>query len=245
MTVYVPESPDTAGPANARAGDGGTAPNTARQNAFGDYFAVADRPRPHRRYGQFVGYTKILLLTMAAGLVAVLVIWPQFANKDTSFQVGVSDDILPEDVASLRVTNARLTGINKNGNPFTVTFDNASRTNNDSDLVQLAGPNADVELASGAWIALSAEKGRIHRANRIIELDDPVRLYHDSGLEIGTGNITFNLATGTGAGHDPLTVQAPFGQLESQGFRIRENGSVFHFNGPVRAVLYSVPNLGQ
>ena len=156
----------------------------------------------------------------------------------------MSTDVQPEDVESLRVTNARLTGTNKDGKPYTVTFENASQTKQDADLVTLTAPQADIELKDGAWVALSALRGRYHRGNRIIELDDPVRIFHDSGLEVGTGNVTFNLESGTGAGHDPLRAQAPFGQLESQGFRIRDEAAVFRFTGPVKATLYGPPRLG-
>jgi lipopolysaccharide export system protein LptC len=157
--------------------------------------------------------------------------------------IGASTDIQLEDIESLHVKNARLTGTSEHEKPYTVTFEDASQTSSESDLVLLTGPQADVELKTGAWVALSARKGRYHRANRIIELDDPVELFHDSGLEIRTGSITFNLKSGTGAGHDPLLAQAPFGQFESQGFRIRDDTAVFLFIGPVRAVLFSAPGL--
>ena len=244
MTAFVPESPDNAPPAAGPAGALDAASDATRRNALGDYFAVDDRRRPHRYHRLFVGYTKIFLLTLSGLLIGVLAIWPTIMNKDKISRVGYSSDVRPDDVASLRITNARLKGINEEGKPFTVTFELASQTETDSDLVLLTRPRADAELDSGAWVVLSADKGRFHRANRTIELDDPVRLFHDSGLEIGTGNVTFNLATGTGAGHDPLTAQAPFGQFESQGFRIRENGTVFHFTGPIRAILYSAPDQG-
>jgi lipopolysaccharide export system protein LptC len=243
MTAYVPESPEPAGPEQPPPVAADPVPNSTARDALADYFTVSHRPRSHRHYGRFVGVTKILLLSLAAGLIALLAIWPRFANQDNMVPVGTSTDIQLEDVESLRVKNARLTGTSEHEKPYTLTFEDASQTSNESDLVLLTGPRADVEMKSGAWVALSAPKGRFHRAKRIIELDDPVELFHDSGLEISTGSITFNLNTGTGAGHDPLFAQAPFGQLESQGFRIRDDTAVFLFIGPVRAILYSAPSL--
>ncbi len=243
MTAYVPESPEPAGPEQAPTVAEEPAPKSAARSALAEYFTVADRPRSHRHYGRFVGVTKILLLSLAAGLIALLAVWPRFTSQDGMVPIGTSTDIQLEDIESLRVKNARLTGTSEHGKPYTVTFEDASQTSNESDLVLLTAPQADVELKTGAWVALSAPKGRYHREKRIIELDDPVELFHDSGLEIGTGSITFNLKTGTGAGHDPLAAQAPFGRLESQGFRIRDGAAVFLFLGPVRAVLYSAPGL--
>jgi lipopolysaccharide export system protein LptC len=244
MTASVPGSPEKVAPGGSPAIADDASPDSKRHGALMDYFAITDRRRSHRHYGRFVGVIKFLLLSLAVGLIAALAIYPRLADKDKMFQVGSSPDVQPEDVASLRVKNARLTGASHNGKPYTVTFETASQTSNESDLVVLSAPQADIELETGAWVALSARQGRFHKSKRIIELDDPVQLFHDSGLEIATGNITFNLGTGTGAGHDPLVAQAPFGQLESQGFRIRENTAVFIFEGPVRAVLYSAPELG-
>lgn len=243
MTAYVPESPEPAVPGQPPADAEAAAPMPAARSALADYFSVTHRRRSYRHYGRFVGVTKILLLSLAAGLIAILAVWPRFANNDAMAPIGTSTDIQLEDIESLHVKNARLTGTSEHDKPYAVTFEDASQTSSEADLVLLTGPQADIELKTGAWVALSAPKGRFHRAKRIIELDDSVELFHDSGLEIGTGSITFNLKTGTGAGHDPLLAQAPFGRFESQGFRIRDDTAVFLFIGPVRAILFSAPSL--
>ncbi len=210
---------------------------------LGDYFAVDGQRRARRRYGRFVGLAKLLLLTLAAGLILLVAVWPQLGKDDNVFRLG-SIRIEQEDVETLRVVNARFTGTSDEGRPYTMTFDSASQTNTDSDLVTVIKPQADIVLSDGAWVAATAPKGRLHRENRILELDDAVDLFHDSGLQIHTGNITFNLKSGTGAGYEPLNGQAPFGRLESQGFRIRERAAVFQFIGPVRASLFAVPEIG-
>lgn len=239
MTASAPESPESQG-----TGETQGAPENQR-GGFGDYFSVTERRRTQRHHGRFVGIAKLLLVTLAAALVVSLAVWPQFNRKDGPTMIGQVEGIQEEDVESLRITKAKLTGISKDGQTYMVTFDDASQTSQESDLVKLIGPQADVELKDGSWISLSSPKGRYHRGNRILELDGDVIIFHDSGMEMNTGNITFNLESGTGAGHDPIHVQAPFGSFDAQGFRIRENTAVFHFTGPVQAVLYSVPELGQ
>lgn len=239
MTASAPESLE---PRNT--GETDNAPEN-RRGEFGDYFKVTERRRTRRHHGRFVGVAKLLLVTLTVALILSLVIWPQFNSKDGPTKVGQVDGVQEEDVESLRITKAKLTGINKNGQPYMVTFDDASQTSQESDLVMLTAPQADLEMKDGAWITLSSPKGRYHRGNRILELDGDVIIFHDSGMEMNTGNVTFNLANGTGAGHDPIHAQAPFGSFDAQGFRIRENAAIFHFTGPVHAVLYSVPELGQ
>lgn len=239
MIASAPDSSEARKP-----GEGDEAPQDQR-GAFGDYFSVTERRRSRRHYGRFVGFAKLLLVSLAAALIVVLAVWPQLNQKDAPTKIGQIEGIQAEDVESLRITKAKLTGINKDGQPYMVTFDDATQTNQESDLVRLTMPEVDAELKDGAWISLSSPKGRFHRGNRILELDGDVVMFHDSGMEMNTGNITFNFENGTGAGHDPIHAQAPFGTFDAQGFRIRENTAVFHFIGPVHAVLYSVPELGQ
>lgn len=244
MTAFAPESPDAAR-------TGGTVESAREESRTGprsllsDFFESPDRSNMRRGHRPFVGFAKMLLVALATGLIVALFIWPQVRKNDNTFKIGAAEnlDIEQEDVESLRVVKARLTGTGAEGRPYTLTFESASQTNRDSDLVILAGPNADVYLRDGSWVALSAPNGRYHRAGRILELDGPVDVFHDSGLEFRTGSITFNLGTGAGAGHDPLRGQGPFGQVESEGFRLREMGAVFQFTGKTRVVLFSAPGL--
>ena len=238
MTAFVPESPEPASagePREAAPSD----PREAVRGALADYFTVSERRTVGRGYGRFVGLVKVLLVALASVLIVALLIWPQI-SKNNSFKLGsVEMNIDREDVESLRVVNARITGSGSDGLPFTLTFDLASQTRKDADLVSLVGPKADVYLRDGSWVALTSPKGRYHRNGSILELDGPVNLFHDSGLEIQTGAINFNLASGDGAGHDPLHGQGPFGSIDSNGFRIREGGKVFQFTGKTRVVLFA------
>lgn len=241
MTAFVPESPELAAagePQEAAPQD----PRAAARSALADYFTVTGRRTVDRGYGRFVSLVKLLLVGLATGLVVALVVWPQLGDK--GFKLGSAEmNIDEEDIESLRVVKGRITGSGNNGRPFTLTFDSAGQTRKDADLVSLAGPKADVYLRDGSWVALTAPSGRYHRNSSILELDAPVSLFHDSGLEIQTGAINYNLASGDGAGHDPLHGQGPFGNIDSAGFRIRDGGRVFQFTGKSRAVLFAAPGL--
>lgn len=243
MTAFAPGLPEGAGMTgmphrSAEDGNGGS------RDVLSEYFAVEGRRVAGRRYGRFVGIAKLLLLILAGGLVALVAIWPQLHKEGGLIPIG-SMRIEQEDVESLRVVNARFTGSSSEGRPYTVTFDNATQTRQESDLVILSGPKADIVLHDGSWIAVEAPGGRFHKGNRVLELDQTVNLFHDSGMELRTGSVTFNLERGTGAGYDPLHAQGPLGRIDSQGLRIRESLGVFQFVGPVQAVISAAPGVAR
>lgn len=224
-------------------GSGGKRGGEGR-DLLSEYFAVTERRVAGRRYGRFVGIAKLLLLTVAGGLIALVAIWPQLRKDGGLIPIGTTR-IERADVESLRVVNARFTGSSREGRPYTVTFDNATQTRKESDLVVLTAPKADIVMNDGSWLAVEAPAGRFQRANRVLELDGAVNLFHDSGMELHTGSVTLNLERGTGAGYDPMHAQGPFGQIDSKGFRIRENLGVFQFVGPLRVIMTAAPGAGR
>ncbi len=240
MTASAPESPSP-----VQTGEPAADPRARDRGLLANYFTVSKRRSARRGKNRYVGLAKLLLIGLATGLITSVVVWTQIAKNDKMFKLGAAQtlDIEQADLETLRVVNARLTGTSEEGRPYTVTFDSASQAGKESDLVLLTGPKADVVLQDESWIVLAAPKGRYHRAGRILELDDPVSLFHDSGLEFQTGRVVYNLATGDGVGYDPLYGHAPFGKVESQGFQIRDMGAVFQFTGKIRVVLYSAPGL--
>lgn len=248
MTAYAPESFDRAKESGPPGNATGTPKDESRKDDSRDiltaFFAVTERRTPGRRYGRFVGVAKLLLLMLAGGLVALVALWPQLRKEAGLLPIG-STRIEKEDVESLRVVNAKFTGTNADGRPYTVTFDQATQTRKESDLVVLAAPKADMVLRDGSWLAVEAPSGRFQRESRVLELDGEVSLFHDSGMEMRTGGITMNLEKGTGAGYDPLHAWGPLGELRSQGFRIRKDLGVFRFFGPARVVMSAPPGAQQ
>ena len=86
MIASAPDSSEARKP-----GEGDEAPQDQR-GAFGDYFSVTERRRSRRHYGRFVGFAKLLLVSLAAALVVVLAVWPQLNQKDAPTKIGQSPD---------------------------------------------------------------------------------------------------------------------------------------------------------
>lgn len=214
---------------------------------------VTDRPRmlgmPRRRlprrvtgvphsggYSLFVRFMKVLLPTIAAGLIGLMLIWPQFDLKEETLGQGLLD-IHPEDARHLRMTKPRFVGSDDAGRPFTVIAEEATQASVDADVVNLTAPQGDVTMQDGAWLALRADHGIYDRGRETLDLTGDVVLIHDAGYEFLSEEARIDLAGGTAEGDLPVLGRGPMGEVRGQGFRIFDGGDRVFVLGRSRMVL--------
>lgn len=227
MTVSEPGS-DSASPAAAERN-----PKSFAQLSF-----RRERPRYSPLYGRFVGFAKILLPTIATALIAVVVV---LSTQENRFVIGPAH-IDRTEAEKLRMINARFTGVDSSRRPFAVTAESADQKDPDSPEIALAAPKADILLADGTWVALTATAGNFDRNDQLLELTGNVNLFHDSGYEFRTESAVFDLTAGDATGIDPIEGQGPFGHLRAEGFRIYNRGERVEFTG--KATLTIQPGGG-
>lgn len=189
-------------------------------------------------YSVFVGFMKFLLPALAAGLVLLIVAWPNISIDEDGLRIGIAD-ISPRHAENLSMMNARLTGIDKDNQPFTITADEASQDRAEEDIVELQQPKADITLQDGTWLALTAALGHYRRDVEAIDLTGDVNLFHDDGFEARTESARVDLQGGTAQGSDPISGHGPAGTLDAEGFRILDRGARIIFTGRSRLVLFS------
>ncbi len=215
-----------------------TARDRHRRTAAVVATAGARRQRPGGAlYSHFVGFLKLLLPMIATALMLVVVIWPQLSSRIDRIRIGVAD-ISIEDAKNLIMVNPRYQGIDDEARPYALTAGDAKQASGDDQMVQLSEPKADITLADGTWVALTAEFGNLYRDIKLLDLFGAVNLYHDQGYEFHTASAQFDVASGGAAGNEPVFGQSPLGTVEAQGFRILNNGQSIHFIGRTHMVIY-------
>lgn len=188
------------------------------------------------RYSFFVGFMKVLLPATAAALVLLVLAWPQFTIEEESFRLSVSK-LAPGQAESLTMLNARFEGIDDTDRPYTVTADIATQSENDKDLVTLERPKADITLADGAWLVLTAKSGEYHRETQVLDLTGAVNLFHDKGFELRTEAARILLDEGMAEGAQPVQGQSNIGTIEAEGFRVLDRGARIFFLGRSKMVF--------
>jgi lipopolysaccharide export system protein LptC len=181
---------------------------------------------------------KVFLPILALLLIGLVLIWPQLKSEDHRFMIGFSG-IEAREAADLNMVNARYMGVDNNNQPLSITADIAKNLAFDAEVVELEMPKADMTLDDGSWLVLTAEAGKYSQNARRLDLSGLVNLYHDSGYEIRTKMAGIDLAKGEARGTEPVVGHGPFGQLEAQGFVLKDLGARILFTGKSHLVLYS------
>ncbi|HIC79821.1 MAG TPA: LPS export ABC transporter periplasmic protein LptC [Kiloniellaceae bacterium] len=188
-------------------------------------------------YSLFVTSMKLLLPALATGLVLLVIAWPQIIPDQRSLGLDFSK-IAEEQAKTLSMLNAHYSGVDENNQPFNVIADMASQVPDNEDVIELQHPRANIETTEGAIVALSARTGHYNREVEILDLNGTVHLTHDKGFEITTETARVDLNDGSAAGDAAVSGQGPAGELESEGFILRERGQIIIFTGKSRMLIY-------
>lgn len=189
------------------------------------------------RYSLFVNSMKVFLPALAAALIILVVAWPQLATDESSFQIEIIKNAA-EQAKNLAMINAKYDGVDKNGQPFTVTADMATQLADQRTQIELQLPKADMTLDDGTWLALSAKVGNYDREAELLDLRGAVSLFHDRGFEMTTESAQVNLEEGTAQGDQAVEGHGPVGSLRAQGFQVLDRGSRIIFTGQSQMIFY-------
>ncbi|MGB0625132.1 MAG: LPS export ABC transporter periplasmic protein LptC [Alphaproteobacteria bacterium] len=222
--------------------------NTAPQPDASADTRAARRSRlgaaPRRRRSGFgrsriVSTMKYLLPGIAFALLVLVAVWPRLLPDEDRFRIDL-EAVGPAGGAKPQVLNPRLQGIDSAARPFQVTADFGARgdVEGGGEIYDLTNPKADIVLADGSWVALTANDGRFEAKTNTLHLTGDVNLFHDQGYEFTTTAAQVDLVTSTASGDEPVDGQGPFGVLNAEGFRVFDSGDRVLFLGPARLTVF-------
>lgn len=203
----------------------------------------ANRRRPRRaagrQYSRFVGAMRLLLPIFAGSLIALVIAWPQFQDEQgKTFALNNAAKLDVIDQTGQRLTQAKFTGVDNSNQPYTVTADTVAQASNETDLIDLSNPQADITLNQGAWLTLSAPDGTYSKGDGKLNLSGGVNIFHDQGYEFYSPAATIELKQNLAYGDERVEGHGPFGEVEATGFRISDQGKKLYFKGKTRLLLY-------
>ena len=113
----------------------------------------------------------------------------------------------------------------------------ARQASTKADLVSLIQPRANLKLANGNYIAISANQGDYRKAARILWLKGDVNVYHDANYTFKTQEATVDLKKKTAWGDKPVVATGPQARIHARGFRVKDGGETVLFLGKSKVIL--------
>lgn len=187
-------------------------------------------------YGRFVGTMRVLLPTVATGLILLVLVWPQFEDQQRRFTLGPAK-IDKNAAKNLTMVNGRYAGILEE-KPFTITATKAHQKNTTDMEFSLLGPKVDIMMQNGSWAAVTAQDGFYNHKNQTLELSGGVNVFHDTGYEFRTKNAVVDMSAGDARGVDPVAGQGPLGNLKAEGFVLFYNTKRVIFTGRAKLTFF-------
>ena len=195
----------------------------------------APRPGQLARRRFFVGLAKRLLPALALGLLALVVFWPEIEGNEDRSRMSFRRTAQPRP-ESLRVVSPRYQDVDELSRPYTITARAAQQLGAEQ-ILDLEAPRGDMVLTDGGWVHVSADTGRYDRPRHHLDLAGDVTVHHDNGMVFRTQQAAVAIEEGSASGDVPVAAQGPFGTIEAEGFRLKEQGAVVVFTGKAHAVL--------
>jgi lipopolysaccharide export system protein LptC len=219
-----------------------TAPSTAHRTT------IAHAPRWQRhsrenlrraqRYSAFVRVMKRALPIAAATVAVAVVIYALQPREGSTTLTFENMGTLADD---LTMTSPRLTGVDNEGQPFTVSAKTAVQE--DGGAVRLKELVAHLALKDSNNLAITAAQGRVWPDRHRVEMSGGLRAVSDSGYVLQTESANVNLQTGMVQGDMQVALDGPSGHATADKFVFDKAERQLRLTGNVHMLLQREPEL--
>lgn len=196
---------------------------------------LSDRKeRYNPAYGHFVFLMKMLLPTMALGMILLVLLWPlieEGENFDTFFED-------PEiDTTKLQVFDATYGGFDSDGSPYTITADRAIQHDPDKPIIDLEAPKGDILWDENNWYAVTSPQGRMHQDTNMLELWGGVNAFQDQGLEFRSERMSLDLKNRNGFSDTAVEGIGIDVYITAEGIHIHDEGARIDLLGKSKIIF--------
>ena len=188
-------------------------------------------------YTRFVKWMRFVLPLIAMGLMVIVVTWPEMEDKVV---VIPKESLIPSDESEIGQTellNPNFETTDKNMNPVNVTAQRALQNQENSDIVKLDGPVADMKMKNGSNVHIEAIKGTYEQEAEKLFLQEDVRIKHESGYELFAEELRVDMKTREAFSDKNVQVQGPEARIDATGLEGNVDDGLLIFKGPAKLTL--------
>lgn len=201
---------------------------------------ITRRQVPHEkdilRRKKIIKLTKWILPALALLMLGSIAIWPEI-DRMINTNKEVVKQLSRIKVESGTMVGATFHGLDSSNRPYTITSNKVVQKSNNSDMIRLTDPKADILLQSNSWLMVTANQGIYMQHQQDLNLFENVVLYRDDGLFMYSDIADVALKDSVVTANDWIHAEGPFGQLDAQAYFLDMHTNIAQFKGPGRLIL--------
>ncbi|MGD1935699.1 MAG: LPS export ABC transporter periplasmic protein LptC [Candidatus Phaeomarinobacter sp.] len=190
-----------------------------------------------RAYSRFVWAMKLgLALTAVVLIVSLLFLSGTFDGPD---ELDITFSEVTSRTDDLRMVSPRISDIDDEGQPYTITATSAVQDADNPALIHLDDVQGDLESASQtSWTSVTSKTGLLNTDEEWIDLETDVMLFTDGGFQFQGELVRVNLASGDISSDKPVVSQGPDGTAVGGGLRVTESGQTITLTNRAKVVIF-------
>jgi lipopolysaccharide export system protein LptC len=180
---------------------------------------------------------QVHFLRKALPVLAVLVLASYFISSSLSVNVGdVTATISGVQVSggTLRMTNPKLKGADKNNGEYVVSAEYADQDIKNPKVIKLHAIKADVSSRSGGWSRMTAVRGVFDSRIEKLVMQDRITVATSSGVTGELKHATLDMKTQTLRSHQPVSFILPNGNVKANALTFESGKKTLTFRGKVK-----------
>ncbi|MBR2033053.1 MAG: LPS export ABC transporter periplasmic protein LptC [Alphaproteobacteria bacterium] len=192
--------------------------------------SIAKRKKNITSYSRFVRLAKLALPSLAAVLVAILLVFPSFRQDPRDFSLDITRPKKGE-LEKLHVENTVFYITDKNNKVNNFVASNIDETEPGSKLIKLTNPEGIMPLNDKNWVNVKAPQGFFNQNTNLLELQQNVEMFYSEGMNIATEQAFFDFNSSQGYGNKPISGDGFIGKIKSDGFEFTAKDDILVFKG--------------
>lgn len=192
-------------------------------------------PRISRRYTIIVRSLRMLLPFIALTLVVLVVAWPKMDDKISAIP---KENIIPQNTGRNELLSPHFEGATKDNSPYIITAARAVQDIQDSSIILLEQPVADITAKDGNTINARSASGTYRQEQKILTLNGTVSVQDGSGYLFHTDLLNISVADRIAWTDTAVNGKGPGGSLEAKALNANNETGVIIFTGPAKLILY-------
>ena len=200
--------------------------------------SVQDEQRPSRRLS-------VVLVCIGVAVTLVVASWLGFLHQSGDNKLEIKDVSIANS-REITLTGARYQGVTSSGQPFLITADQASETDDGSGRIDMQQPRATITMKNGQIIKIRSNFGVFDQPDNVIDMFGGVIVIQPmKNLKLFSNALLADLKLGEMHSIEPVTVIDDARRIDAQTMIVSDDGDRILFGGTTRMVMQTSNTLAN